>query len=139
MIDDRELLRALAQACGYSVEPAQWSKIDGYGMFHIHTVTDGFGNVSTIKEMIQFGVTVDDAYDHALKHFPDWLHSVDAALSLPWEKMDTHLELFVWPDEAVVNFIDTKGKQHTAIAPTLARALCECFYQWATAQKEAGK
>jgi hypothetical protein len=117
--DDR-LLRTLARACGHEVKSAVWSGIDGYGYY---TSDEG---------MIGFGVTIEGAYENVAERLPDWLHSVDAALSLPWPD-GYNMDIDLSANDARVWWNNAPTDDDYPIfggGNTLARALCEVFARW---------
>lgn len=140
--DDRELLMTLAQACGWKIQPDTHPTIKGIR----------YCLLNPQGEKMRIGESVEDtwicAFDYGEPLFPDWLRSVDAALSLPWPtETDTEryvLEIRISPGRGTVvgldryvKWIDEYGApceeqdlSWYAEVLVLARALCECFAQW---------
>jgi hypothetical protein len=128
--DDRDLLRTLARACGWKVS------VTDNVLYHFAHDTQGAA--------LTIGADSSaDAWAKLLSIVPtlDWLNSVDAALALPWPE---DCELSTWSSrnsyDAYLKVWDGNNeidKREYTAAPTLARALCECFAQWWKA-KEAG-
>ena len=137
--DDRDLIRVLAQACGWTCT--------------LNVVGDWL--IANRKQTPhRFGAYRDEAkaWEDIYKAMGRPLHSVDAALALPWPEatetdmwtLHTHQVLGQSNGASVTHYRVFKDSHVQTIssyaneAPTLARALCECFAQWWRA-KEAGK
>ena len=130
--DDRDLLMTLAQACGWTCTPGRIFTTEGYW------VTDKDDGVTGAS----FGHTEEEAWQHA--EFPDWLHSADAALALPWPP-DRRVNIKITTNGVrnephyiveLTVYGETVSRYQNSIGYTLARALCECFAQWWRAKEK---
>ena len=137
--DDATLLRVLAEACGWQCIPP--TPPDG-----IYEIRDRDGG------WIAQSSTEKWAWQNAYRKLA-CLHSVDAALALPWPEegdkpgeyyelhirtsshsSDVRLEHHVINSQGETDII-TIGYAYAPNKAALARALCEVFAQWATERK----
>lgn len=119
--DDGALLRTLARATGWYCEKSAFFDRKGYSVYGLDRMPIGFSE------------TVEGAWQIAFDQvIPAWLHSVDAALGLPWPKSH-FLEILIMGERATVVLYphaETEVKTKWQADGTLARALCEVFAQW---------
>lgn len=116
-----EMIVMLAQACGYVCYPGEYSTIKGFV-------------ISRNREPVGFGVTEEGAWINATCNMPEWLTSVDAALSLPWDRAIVfRLALDrangkTWHVDFYVT-VTGRDMHFHAKAENLAYVLCEVFIQ----------
>lgn len=139
--DDAALLRVLARACGWEVKDCR----------------DGTAALVHEGIVLRYEVSEREAWAVLRLNAPDWLHSVDAALALPWpiNENDTpnynegyyelHIRSAALSTDVILDFhsinerseIDVKtiAVSYVLSRDKLARALCEVFAAWFEAQE----
>jgi hypothetical protein len=116
--DDRALMQTLAQACGWTVtlQPEGGCAV---------VIPDGAKAWTVFNEIGTWDSIIES---HML---PDWLHSVDAALALPWPDGSEQIVGWRGPKTPGALLLLADGREYRSYSQTtLARALCEVFAQW---------
>lgn len=115
-MSDDELLKVLIRALGWRVETLADGRYRAYNIENGRQAVFG----SSDKAYVELGYLIRPM-----------LHSVDAALALPWPKdLELYMEIHRDYTRATLMSIDGYTVVYAQNAPTLARALCEVFAQW---------